>query len=1489
MSKLLKLSAAIIFSLALVHFSLPTTVKAQPACSGDFTMDRCDTPVNAGSSNSCSTVPKPHRCDFSSDQGLSNLRLFAMSNCATGGAGAAYDGYWGGRYHWHDFFGVLSGNAGTTFTATAEGFTDETHTNRCTTNPNFTVTVNAATTPTPTPTPTPIPIPCPYNSLQARYQVSLDDGLNYQAWTQNLNINQWQTGDVRSAGFFDGVGCPIGDPSCDNPNNIAYVAMDINGSNLGLPPNPQDVGESGGNFVSGVGTYTLTVRGIGACSSLSDTATLNVLYCPYKEVVVNSNRGRPCTKSNPNCAITDPWLTDITVNKKDVKEGRVLSGTYYNNGDANAWADLTNLIFTITKPSAEKINFNTITDPANRNPHKYRIPPSWYTSGLYLNYPGTFTLKAQGTNNGASCGDYPPKAVGHINVNNCSYDSTVAGFQEVANPPKTWSDNLYVQYTGTTVKSAGFHDWTLSSIDPNVEDIKIYTPAEQVILRIVGPTNFDQRADQGAPFTYSTAGDYTLTVTTPNLDTSDPTDIEDGPGCSATASLHVGATPPITACVETPNKIDCCPFTLTTQSLWNGLVSILSDAITWIGQNNSLVPFKLAVLVDKVEFSADRIAHANYLFGTIKEEVAAAPGLNVAQAVTTKTFEPGILYNFSPPGELEQVAGLNSQIGGDDTPNIERREERVSWDISLEGDATPLRKGDMADIDPSVIAGEQLQKYLTRLPGDITGSSYAPGYPAAQKPPQSSSAKALSTSPPTQAGGLTSPLPPSSHPASSSKENLVAGTSFGLGSPAKPKNEPAKTGQVLAETDPYQCIGESVADYMNAVVAGAGNLSKVKLLSPAFNMTSDTFKPIVDAMIAHGANFGGVVGIAGNIYNDANQTISHYLSEVYQKEPSFNGRDIFLTETGDYPGDSLGQADLKTELAKLQTDAKIKTGLLFNAFNTNSGFTQFALNNSQIQDVCSGSCGKIGVNAAMSFFQSDDYYDRAQNLGMTYNLEIAFEPANLETVIQGIQKAQSRGLTPILRICSGSSCGFSQASTYVDFLKAIDADARVAAPVYALAGPNEPDNEAWIKDCGLSPVPRGPSCAEKLVRPRKEVECYENEAGGLPGSQLGLDTLLRMLGNASSLVAKMTDLDVVSRTLVGDVTSCDTNGRGCTDTDISQNAGAFDLAKVPGEPVYKNIATDGKTSPIRFSIEAGGLLMAFLAFGYGIPLTGSGTIPADQFNPDLHDCSIVYTGPGVFPEISPSKLSCTYVISNPEVKWRYFGAIQSALFNLDTATAPAGVQCKLDVPGGDICATQASTSPIITPPPTFTGECTLCNFPRGSTALRNLLDEVGNAVKTPASVLAGMLNFEGYVPGNPDPNKRHIFNYTDTEINEISTPGVAMPYCAESYAGARGPCQFMPSQWETYKNTVNSYFSPSHTPEICNLRDCLYAAGAKMREDAGRLGNACGYDNAATPPTGSCNWTGPNAAKSAYHYYGACSDNYVATVVNYYYNYTCQP
>ena len=99
----------------------------------------------------------------------------------------------------------------------------------------------------------------------------------------------------------------------------------------------------------------------------------------------------------------------------------------------------------------------------------------------------------------------------------------------------------------------------------------------------------------------------------------------------------------------------------------------------------------------------------------------------------------------------------------------------------------------------------------------------------------------------------------------------------------------------------YNCVGPILADYMNKVIAGAP--SNVRLLSPAFNMTSfmfndDTGRPdgIPLAMRRAGANFAGLYAIAGNLYpaGDSMQNIwnNHVASVVNQL-----GRPVVITET----------------------------------------------------------------------------------------------------------------------------------------------------------------------------------------------------------------------------------------------------------------------------------------------------------------------------------------------------------------------------------------------------------------------------------------------------------------------------------------------------------------------------------------------------------------------------------------------------------------
>lgn len=101
----------------------------------------------------------------------------------------------------------------------------------------------------------------------------------------------------------------------------------------------------------------------------------------------------------------------------------------------------------------------------------------------------------------------------------------------------------------------------------------------------------------------------------------------------------------------------------------------------------------------------------------------------------------------------------------------------------------------------------------------------------------------------------------------------------------------------------YDCVGPKLATYMNTLV-GAGLPSNVRLLSPAFNLTSfmfndDTGRPngIPRAMLRAGANFGALYAVAGNIYpvNDTMQNIwtNHVAGVVGEL-----GRPVVITETG---------------------------------------------------------------------------------------------------------------------------------------------------------------------------------------------------------------------------------------------------------------------------------------------------------------------------------------------------------------------------------------------------------------------------------------------------------------------------------------------------------------------------------------------------------------------------------------------------------------
>ncbi len=101
----------------------------------------------------------------------------------------------------------------------------------------------------------------------------------------------------------------------------------------------------------------------------------------------------------------------------------------------------------------------------------------------------------------------------------------------------------------------------------------------------------------------------------------------------------------------------------------------------------------------------------------------------------------------------------------------------------------------------------------------------------------------------------------------------------------------------------YSCIGKPLADYMNAMIS-AGLPTNVRLLSPAFNLTSFTFADnpgqpsgIPRAMRSAGAKFDKLYALSGNIYpngdsmqNIWNRNVAGVVAEL--------GKPMIITETG---------------------------------------------------------------------------------------------------------------------------------------------------------------------------------------------------------------------------------------------------------------------------------------------------------------------------------------------------------------------------------------------------------------------------------------------------------------------------------------------------------------------------------------------------------------------------------------------------------------
>jgi len=293
---------------------------------------------------------------------------------------------------------------------------------------------------------------------------------------------------------------------------------------------------------------------------------------------------------------------------------------------------------------------------------------------------------------------------------------------------------------------------------------------------------------------------------------------------------------------------------------------------------------------------------------------------------------------------------------------------------------------------------------------------------------------------------------------------------------------------IFAETD-YQCIGASVAKYMNQVVSGTlGQLKHIKLLSPAFNMTNPATFQIIQAMQQNNALWVYLEGYAGNAYNVSGKRVTQWVKEFYDQLPNEmpKNKPVMITETGKHD-DTLTLQDLAQEMQKIKDgeDAGINYlgALLFNAFNTNDDpeFSKFKLTDDEIRFVCDGTCGIIGVNSAIYYPLGDGFYNHAKNLEMKITLAIS----NIDqSTTDDVLKAVEMGLTPIIRVGTRESSG-PEAEDYAKYLIELDKKLPDGSTVYAIAGPNEPDLEYWAS----------PGC--RIDEPLGEFPCDKTDKNEL--------------------------------------------------------------------------------------------------------------------------------------------------------------------------------------------------------------------------------------------------------------------------------------------------------------------------------------------------------------------------------------------------------
>ncbi len=297
---------------------------------------------------------------------------------------------------------------------------------------------------------------------------------------------------------------------------------------------------------------------------------------------------------------------------------------------------------------------------------------------------------------------------------------------------------------------------------------------------------------------------------------------------------------------------------------------------------------------------------------------------------------------------------------------------------------------------------------------------------------------------------------------------------------------PAIQAQTTGEPD-VQCIARDLAIYMNALTTRAGNLSHIKLLSPAFNLTSSVEWQIFDLMTTQPGergDFSRLDGFAGNSYSHVPGGGFSFTSyDWYSRadipdgrgvswKTRFTGGPTFFTEYGDFNYDANpGSISLAASQHQITAnDPKVSSINYFNALGGNQEFTRHQLDKAEFDTITSTNPGKAGVNSAMEVTPGT-FVNTAVGYSGNVNwiLEIAYSRGAVQTVADFANRAHELGKKPILRVCAGNTCDFANPVEYANFLA--DVNSKISGDLWVIAGPNEPATELWATPACITTTP----------------------------------------------------------------------------------------------------------------------------------------------------------------------------------------------------------------------------------------------------------------------------------------------------------------------------------------------------------------------------------------------------------------------------------